>query len=130
VALDLAKEFGELAFYGYGIFLLISLARKLPYQRFRLIHKLGAVLALLALFAQPLSAGSRVARTPFGLLTRPSVCLIRRGLWSLTAKSVAANATRPKLVATVLFAMTKGSSRSICNCRSPLVGIPPGQFVC
>lgn len=31
------------------IFLIISLARKLPYQRFRLIHKLGAVLALLAL---------------------------------------------------------------------------------
>lgn len=45
----LAKEFGELAFYGMVIFLIISLARKLPYQRFRPIHKLGAVLALLAL---------------------------------------------------------------------------------
>lgn len=83
----LAKEFGELAFYGMVIFLIISLARKLPYQRFRLIHKLGAVLALLALLHSLYLLAPELRWTSFGLLTQAlSLLGIGAALWSLTGQ--------------------------------------------
>ena len=83
----LAKEFGEIAFYGMVLFLIISLARKLPYERFRLIHKLGAVLALLALFHSLYLLAPELRWAPFGLLTQ-AFCLLGIGaaLWSLTGQ--------------------------------------------
>ena len=118
----LAKEFGEIAFYGMVIFLLISLARRLPYARFRLIHTLGAVLALLALLHSLYLLAPELRWAPFGLLTQP-LCLVGIGaaLWSLTGQIGRGNATRPSWWPFV--AMTTGSSRSICNCRSPSAGI-------
>ncbi len=84
----LAKEFGEIAFYGMVIFLIISLARKLPYERFRLVHKLGAVLALLALLHSLYLLAPELRWTLFGLLTQ-TICLVGIGaaLWSLTGQT-------------------------------------------
>ena len=96
----LAKEFGEIAFYGMVIFLVISLVRKLPYQRFRLIHKLGAVLALLALLHSLYLLAPELRWTPFGLLTQ-ALCLIGiwAALWSLLGQIGRGQRYRGELVA-------------------------------
>lgn len=44
----LAKDFGEWAFYGMLLLVVVSLVRALPYGRFRLIHKAAALLVALA----------------------------------------------------------------------------------
>lgn len=83
----LAREAGELAFYGLILLLIVSLIRALPYGRFRLIHKAGAVLALLASFHSLYLLTPALRWTPFGLLTLLA-CLLAAAaaLWSLSGR--------------------------------------------
>jgi len=83
----LAREAGELAFYGLVLLLIVSLIRALPYGRFRVIHKAGAVLALMACFHSLYLLTPALRWTPFGLLTL-LVCLLAAAaaLWSLSGR--------------------------------------------
>lgn len=83
----LAREAGELAFYGLILLLIVSLIRALPYGRFRLIHKAGAVLALLASFHSLYLLTPALRWTPFWLLTLLA-CLLAAAaaLWSLSGR--------------------------------------------
>jgi predicted ferric reductase len=83
----LAREAGELAFYGLILLLIVSLIRALPYGRFRLIHKAGAVLALLACFHSLYLLAPALRWTSFGILAQ-LCCLLAAGaaLWSLSGR--------------------------------------------
>ncbi len=83
----LAREAGEIAFYGLILFLIISLIRVLPYGRFRLIHKTGALLALLACFHSVYLLAPTLRWTPFGILAQ-LLCLlgVAAALWSLSGQ--------------------------------------------
>jgi len=83
----LAREAGELAFYGLILLLIVSLIRALPYGRFRVIHKIGAVLALMACFHSLYLLTPALRWTSFGILTQ-LLCLVAAGaaLWSLSGR--------------------------------------------
>ncbi len=83
----LAREAGELAFYGLILLLIVSLIRSLPYGRFRQIHKAGAVLALMACFHSLYLLAPALRWTPFGILAQ-LFCLLGAGaaLWSLSGR--------------------------------------------
>ena len=83
----LAREAGELAFYGLILLLIVSLIRALPYGRFRVTHKAGAVLALLACFHSLYLLTPALRWTSFGILTQ-LLCLVAAGaaLWSLSGR--------------------------------------------
>jgi predicted ferric reductase len=83
----LAREAGEIAFYGLILFLIISLIRVLPYGRFRLIHKTGALLALLACFHSVYLLAPPLRWTPFGIQAQ-LLCLlgVAAALWSLSGQ--------------------------------------------
>ncbi len=64
----LAREAGEIAFYAMVIFIIISLVKVLPYGRFRQIHKVGAVLFLMAAFHSVYLTPDNLRWAPFGIL--------------------------------------------------------------
>jgi predicted ferric reductase len=80
----LARDAGEYCFYAMILFLVISLVKILPYGRFRQIHKLGAVLFLLAAFHSVYLLPDAVRWAPFGVLTLIAGVLgSLAALWSL-----------------------------------------------
>ena len=64
----IAKEAGEIAFYAMVIFIIVSLVKVLPYGRFRQIHKVGAVLFLMAAFHSVYLTPYNLRWAPFGIL--------------------------------------------------------------
>ena len=80
----IAKEVGEYCFYAMILFMIVSLVKVLPYGRFRQIHKVGAVLFLLAAFHSIYLLPDATRWTPFGLLTLIAGVLgSLAALWSL-----------------------------------------------
>ena len=80
----IAKATGEYAFYAMILFMIISLVKALPYGRFRQIHKVGAVLFLMAAFHSVYLLPDATRWAPFGLLTlTASVLGSLAALWSL-----------------------------------------------
>jgi Predicted ferric reductase len=80
----IAKEAGEYCFYAMILFIIISLVKVLPYGRFRQIHKVGAVLFLLAAFHSIYLIPDPLRWAPFGLVTQAfSVLGSLAALWSL-----------------------------------------------
>lgn len=70
------------------LFIIISLVKVLPYGRFRQIHKVGAVLFLLAAFHSVYLLPDSLRWAPFGLLTLAvSVVGSLAALWSLFGQS-------------------------------------------
>ncbi|WP_024872361.1 ferredoxin reductase family protein [Tolumonas lignilytica] len=83
-----AKEAGEYCFYALILFLIISLVKILPYGRFRQIHKVGAILFLLAAFHSIYLLPDVTRWAPFGLLTLAAGGLgSLAALWSLFGQS-------------------------------------------
>ncbi|WP_409422293.1 ferric reductase-like transmembrane domain-containing protein [Pseudaeromonas sp. ZJS20] len=83
----LGMELGELAFYGMLLLVIISLVKALPYGRFRLIHKLGAVLGLMAGLHSLILLADGLHATPFGWLSRLACLLVlAASLWSLLGR--------------------------------------------
>lgn len=83
----LFKDFGEYAFYGMVLFIIISLVKVLPYGRFRMIHKAGAILALLAGLHSLYLLNPDLRWTAFGLIAQgTSLLAIGCGLWSLSGR--------------------------------------------
>ena len=80
----IAKEAGEYCFYAMILFIIISLVKVLPYGRFRQIHKVGAVLFLLAAFHSVYLLPDVTRWAPFGLLTL-TMCVLGSlaAFWSL-----------------------------------------------
>ncbi len=72
---SLARDLGEWAFYGMLLLIVISLIRALPYGRFRLIHKLGAVLALMAQVHSLYLLAPELRWTLFGCLAQALILL-------------------------------------------------------
>ena len=71
----LSRDLGEWAFYGMLLLIVISLIRALPYGRFRLIHKLGAVLALMAQVHSLYLLAPELRWTLFGWLAQALILL-------------------------------------------------------
>lgn len=69
------RELGEIAFYAMILFLIISLVKKIPYRQFKLIHKLGAILVLMALSHSVYLISDNLRWTPFGVLAQV-ICMI------------------------------------------------------
>ena len=84
----IAKEAGEYCFYAMILFIIIRLVKVLPYGRFRQIHKVGAVLFLLAAFHSVYLLPDSLRWAPFGLVTQAfSVLGSLAALWSLFGQS-------------------------------------------
>lgn len=71
----LMRELGEIAFYAMIVFLIISLVNAIPYRQFKLVHKLGAVLALMALGHSIYLISPNLRWTPFGIVTQ-IICIL------------------------------------------------------
>ncbi|MFB0975658.1 MAG: FAD-binding oxidoreductase, partial [Tolumonas sp.] len=80
----IAKATGEYCFYAMILFMIVSLVKVLPYGRFRQIHKVGAILFLMAAFHSVYLLADATRWAPFGLLTL-AVSLLGSlaALWSL-----------------------------------------------
>lgn len=63
----LMKQLGEFAFYSMIVLIIISLVKAVPYKHFKLIHKLGAVIALMAVAHSVYLVSSELTWTPFGI---------------------------------------------------------------
>ena len=60
-------ELGEIAFYSMIVLIIISLVKAVPYKHFKLIHKLGAVIAFMAVAHSVYMISSDLTWTPFGI---------------------------------------------------------------
>ncbi|ACS83861.1 ferredoxin reductase family protein [Musicola paradisiaca] len=60
-------EFGEIAFYGMTIFIAVSLIKWISYKHFRIIHKIGAIIALLGMIHSFYMINNDMRWTAFGI---------------------------------------------------------------
>lgn len=87
----LMTEFGEIAFYAMVAFVIFSLIRKIPYRYFRFVHRLGAVIALLALLHGVYMISDAMRWTVFGwssmILCAISAVAVLMSLFGLIGRS-------------------------------------------
>lgn len=62
-------DIGEIAFYGIVIIVIISLIKALPYNQFKITHKIAAIVAALALIHGAYLVTPALRWTSFGILT-------------------------------------------------------------